>query len=246
MNSTGAEKPKNLKPKIYKALLLIEAYIKNVPMESPKLLEDQAYILKLCPRVLSFMIEICLDNDMYCKLIGLRAIKFSQLFFQGLEHGDSHYLQLPHMDHGRFTKWQKRSRAAKLPFREYVRLPAEEQGLEGFFEPGEIKDIQNTIKSYPKLTLNVNFYVKNSDKYCHGDIMTVDVTVKKKYDDSFPKSDLPAAIHTNRFPYLKQEILWLIIASKDQKRIYEYAKLHRPFTTMHKQYQVLLERVTGS
>jgi translocation protein SEC63 len=243
INSTGADKPKNLRPKIYKAMLLIDAYIKNVAVEDPKLLKDQEYILKLCPRILSFIIEIALENAMYCKLIGLRAIKYSQLFFQGLEQGDSHYLQLPHMTHDRLKKWQRSSKVAKLPFREYVRLPKDQLGLEPIFTPEEITDIENTIKSYPKLELNVRFYVSGSDKFNQGDVMTIDVTAKKKYDSSVPKSDLPSAIHSNRFPFLKQEILWLIIASKDQKRIYEHAKLHRPFKTLHKEYQVLLDRV---
>lgn len=243
MKNLGAEKPKNLKPKIYKAMLLIDAYLQNVPVESPKLIEDQAYILKLCPRILSFIIEISLENARYCKLIGLRAIKYSQLFFQGLAQGDSHYLQLPHMTPDKLKKWQRRSKVAKSPFRDFVRLPAADLELDNFFTTAEAEDIKNTIKSYPKLDMNVKFYVKNSDKYNQGNILTLDVTVKKRYDKSMPNSNLPSAIHSNRFPNLKQEILWIIIASKDQQRIYEYAKLHRPFSILHKEYQILLERV---
>ena len=76
------EKPKNLKHKIYKAMLLINAYLQGVAIEDPKILADQEYILLLGPRILSYMIELSLEYSMYCKLIGLRAIKFSQLFFQ--------------------------------------------------------------------------------------------------------------------------------------------------------------------
>jgi len=243
MNDIGAEKVKNLKPKIYKAMLLIDAYTKNVPIKDPKLLADQEYILKLCPRILSFIIEIALENAMYCKLIGFRAIKYSQLFLQGLEHGDSHYLQLPYMTHDKFKKLQRNNKIFKSPFREYVRLPKEQLRLEPIFTPEEITVIENTIKSFPKLELKVRFYVKGSDKFYQGDVMTIDVTAKKKYDRSIPESNLPSAIHSNHFPFLKQEILWLIIASKEQKRVYEHVKLHRPFTRLRKEYQVLLDRV---
>ncbi len=58
--STGTEKPKNQRAKKYKATLLINAYMQNIPIEDPKLLSDQEYILMLAPRVLSYIVELSL------------------------------------------------------------------------------------------------------------------------------------------------------------------------------------------
>ena len=82
MNETKIDKVKNLKPKYIKSHVLIQAYLQSIPVEHPKVLADQNYILKLVPRVLTHIIELCLESSPFCKLIGRRVIKFSQLFFQ--------------------------------------------------------------------------------------------------------------------------------------------------------------------
>lgn len=82
MAETKAEKPKNRSPKSYKAQLLICAYMQGITLEEPRLKAEQEYILVLAPRILSFIIELSMEYTMFCKLIGLRAIKFSQYFFQ--------------------------------------------------------------------------------------------------------------------------------------------------------------------
>lgn len=82
MKDTKVERPKDLNPKIYKCMLLIHAYMQSQKIEDPKLLADQEYILLLAPRIISYIIELTIENSMYCKLICKRAIKFSQLFFQ--------------------------------------------------------------------------------------------------------------------------------------------------------------------
>ena len=244
LSTTNTEKPKNLKPKIYKAMLLINAYTQNIPLEHHKLVADQEYILLLSPRILSYIIELSLEYSIYCKLIALRAIKFSQLFFQGLEDGDSHYLQLPYMSKEVFKKWQRKSKASKMKFRDYIQVPKENLGCTDFFDAEETKVIEKTVEALPKLNLEVKAYVKGSDKIYQGDLLTVDVNVTRKYAaGAEANSDAPAAIHSNRYMYPKQEILWLIVVSKDQRRIYDFVKLHRPFSTMHKEYQIFLEEV---
>ena len=140
-------------------------------------------------------------------------------------------------------KWQKKSKS-KIPFKEYINLPKEKLGIADYFTPEETKVIEDTIDSFPKLTLDVKCYVKGSDKIYQGDLMTVEVNATRKHGSEKVNMELPNAMHSNRYNHPKQEILWLVVVSKEQKRIFEFAKLHRPFTNVHKEYNVFLEAVS--
>ncbi len=244
MIDTDTEKPKNFKPKIYKSMLLIHAYMQGVPIENPSILADQEYILRLAPRILSYMVELSMEYTMYCKLIGIRAIKFSQLFFQGLEQGDSNFLQLPYMSREVFKKWQRRSKLAKTSFKEYIALPKEHLGCADFFDPVQTKEIESAVDSFPRITLDAKCYVKGSDKIFQGDLLTIEVNVTRKYGtQENVNTEVPNGIHSNRYPFPKQEILWLVVASREHRRVFDFAKLHRPFSTMRKEYSVFLDKV---
>eukprot|EP00831_Metopus_contortus_P049819 TRINITY_DN4142_c0_g1_i1.p1 TRINITY_DN4142_c0_g1~~TRINITY_DN4142_c0_g1_i1.p1 ORF type:complete len:250 (-),score=71.53 TRINITY_DN4142_c0_g1_i1:163-912(-) len=107
--------------------------------------------------------------------------------------------------------------------------------------PEEVKNMEIGIDSFPKLNLDVKFYVKGSEKIYQGDLLTIEITATRKHGDSNLNVDMPNAIHSNYYPYPKQEILWLFVASNEQRRIFEFAKLHRPFSTVRKEYYIFLE-----
>jgi len=244
LTQTSTEKPKNLKPKIMKAQLLINAYMQNALIEDPKLLRDQDYILLIAPRILSYIIELSMEYSIQWKLIALRILKFSQLFFQGLDYGDSHYLQLPFMTKDILKKLQKKSRNTNKPFRDYISLPKDQLGLNETFTPEETKIIETTIDAMPRLGLEVKCYVKGSDKIYQGDLVTIDVTATRKYGSSEKQEEnVPTGIHSNKYTYPKQEIIWIVVCSKQAHHIFHFTKLHRPFTTVHKEYQFLVEHV---
>lgn len=161
-----------------------------------------------------------------------------------MDEGDSNFMQLPYMTREMLKKWQKKSKMSRMKFKEYVRLPKEQLGCSEFFPPEEAKAIEGAVENFPKLALEVKCYVKGSDKIYQGDLLTVEVNVTRKYGakEVLP-TDLPTAIHSNHYPYPKQEILWLIVASQEQRRIFNFAKLHRPFSTMRKEYPIFLEKV---
>lgn len=122
-------------------------------------------------------------------------------------------------------------------------MSKEQLGNTDFFSPEEAKAIESAVNAFPRLTLDVKSYVKGSDKIYQGDLLTIDVNVTRKYGTQEVNTEKPNAIHSNRYPYPKQEILWIIIVNPEQRRVYDFAKLHRPFSNMHKEYSVYLEEV---
>ena len=137
-------------------------------------------------------------------------------------------------------QWSRKVKSAKLPFRDFVKLPKEELELSGHFSDVEKSVIESAIEAMPKLTLEAKATVKGSDKIFEGDVLTIDVTITRKGAGT----DQVNGIHSNHYPYPKQEIFWLVVTSNEQQRVVDYAKISRPFTTVHKEYMVLVEKVS--
>lgn len=138
-------------------------------------------------------------------------------------------------------KWQKKTRVSKSTFREYINLPKDQLGLREFFSEEEAKMMESCVESLPKLSLDVKCFVKGSEGIYQSECLTIDVTLTRTASSADGKEE-PNGVHSNVYKFPKQEIIWLIVASREEKRVFDFAKLHRSFTEVHKEYMIYLEK----
>ncbi len=153
-------------------------------------------------------------------------------------------MQLPYMTSEMLKKLNRKGKATKQRFREFVTMTPEERGLSEYFVPEELQVVESAIRAMPKLTLEAKGKVKGSERMFQEDVLTIDVIVTRLMDTKDEAVNELYGIHTNHFPFPKPETFWIIVASKEQHHVFHHAKLSRPFAIVHKEFILLLDKVS--
>lgn len=231
----------NVKDKVQ---ILINAYRNNIQV-SPKLFESkQKDMLLLIPRLLSCLEDIAASPENCKHPIITEILKFSQMFCQGLTKNDSPYLQLPE-----FTeKMISDMKLTRTSFKDFIEM-SKEQRKEILKElPQEkIAKIESAIAAMPKITLNVKSEVKGSEGIYEGDMLSMNVQLEITRDtplqDPNSTDEAPFLVHSNKYPFSKQEIIWIIVISEKDPRKFNCVKLNRKTSNWHKEFPCLIINV---
>ena len=158
---------------------------------------------------------------------------------------DSPFLQLPHMTKEILSRMDVRS--GRDGFKEFIARDPGRRELGKFFTPEQTKEIESAIASYPKISLKLSCYVCGSEGIYEQDFLTIevkiDITRAIDQDPTIKEDTTPFSVHSNTFPYSKQEILWLTIINNNDKTQFQSLKLNRKFSTATKKAVLFLPTV---
>lgn len=149
-------------------------------------------------------------------------------------------MQLPYMSKEIVSKLQSRGKS-KNDFKEFIMKTKEERKLDKYFTEKEAKEIEDTIAVLPQMNMKVSCFVKNEEGIYQGDILTIKIEVEiKRGLKVIDPREAPYSVHSNVFPFPKQETLWLTFESKKIKNMMQCIKIHRKFTTCTKEFATLV------
>eukprot|EP00826_Nyctotherus_ovalis_P043551 TRINITY_DN4599_c0_g1_i9.p1 TRINITY_DN4599_c0_g1~~TRINITY_DN4599_c0_g1_i9.p1 ORF type:complete len:551 (-),score=207.49 TRINITY_DN4599_c0_g1_i9:60-1691(-) len=192
----------------YKPLVLLQAFVRKIPIHNAQMLQDQNFVVKTSARVLSYLADLASKSPVI-----VEVLKFSQKFYQQLKVNDSPLMQLPHMTKEAISKLD----ASRTTFRDFISRSPQDRNLTSLFNESQAKDIEAAIAALPKLALEVTCGVEGSEGVYEGDILTLKIKgtiVRSNSDEADYVEEAPSAAHTNAFPQAKQEILWVIVSSE--------------------------------
>ena len=151
----------------------------------------------------------------------------SQEFYQGLNSTDSPFLQLPYMTRNIISKLDLQNTS----FKDYISLPPEKRNLSLAFNEQQIEIIESSISQLPKLSIEIESSIKSIKE---RNLIMVRIQGKIIRSSTIKNSKLPFLAHSNCFPQLKEETLWLVICDGKSNAQYNSIKLNKCTSTFAK------------
>jgi len=179
-------------------------------------------ILKHSPELLEAMVNFTLTIPRVrgLKVMGLRCVQaileFSQFFFQGLWVKDHAYLQLQSFDKNKIAKLTKGKKTYPT-LGALVKMDEKERAELSFVPEEDKQQFLQEIAEFPKMTVNHSVFVEDEEEVMVGDILTLKVEVTR--ENFKGKESEVNYVKSARFPCLKQEKWYIIVADFNQNLI---------------------------
>jgi len=215
---TQMQKPRIPHPAVVKGDVLLHAHLlrKSDQIQSPMLVDDLKYMLRLSTSLNDAMISVCQHQD-HLQTV-MNCIEFGQFVTQAMWVKDSSLLQLPHFTEEEVKHCEKgKGKATNIV--DYMALPDDQKKGMVNFTDEQKQDVFNHLKMVPDITIDTKVFVDDDedDNVYEGDLCTVRVTLTR---NNLTKGEKAGLVHAPRFPYPKQEAWWIILGTKEGKIIH--------------------------
>ena len=142
----------------------------------------------------------------------LNILTLSQQITQGIYKDEDPLLQIPHFDSALIQKLKKKL-SKKPEYGEFVKMTPEDKKKLEIFTENQLLDINAFCEYVPQLELKV--VVQNADQIFSMDFIILDITLKNL---NLKPEDEQAYVHSNTYPYLKKESIYLILTDGETER----------------------------
>lgn len=223
-------KLKEVHPRVAKVVLLLAAHMFREPV-GPRLQAEQKEILqKSCN-----LIETCVEfgYQIYIstggRRMGLRAelfwVDFAQVLTQGLWFHESNLMSLPHVNTFNQKDFQLGKKGKTHALRDNYSLDK----LESKFGKQKLADIKEAVKVFPNLEVTATAFVEGENEIMEGDVLTVKITITRNH---LSENEEAGFVHSNTFPFLKYEKLWVFIGDVNRNIVFYVTKLQEPYRVL--------------
>ncbi|XP_952225.1 DNAJ-like sec63 homologue, putative [Theileria annulata] len=198
-------KRKNISSETFRNFLLLMCHLNRVEDLSPKLKRSLNEVLKYSMLITHCMIDVALSKSW---LITFRSvIDFRRGILQGLLTRSESFYQIPH-----FTEYEinhvGRGKTSSKNIEQYVKTDFKtKKGLNNLTE-SQKQDVEEFCKYFPSVTLEVKVYVEDEDEIYEGDLVTVEVKLRR---NNLKDKELIGPIHAPFFPYVKYEQYYILL-----------------------------------
>lgn len=211
-------KRQNISPRILKVMLLLLAHMDRKEV-SDSLKKDTVMILEKAVNMVETMIDGAYMINMMprAKKMSIRTftllIEFSQLLTQGLMLHDSNVFMLPGIDesHLRFFANKKKPRICD------IKDQLDSLKIVEKLDQDKLEDFKAALQYLPEITVTAEAFVDGEEGITDGDLVTVKVTIDRV---SLKEDQKIGLVHSNFFPMLRLEKIWIIIADPIANRAY--------------------------
>jgi translocation protein SEC63 len=211
-------KRQNVNPRILKVMLLLLAHMDRKEV-GESLKKDSLMILGKALNMVESMVDCAYMINMMpkAKKMSIRTfellIEFSQLLTQGLMLHESNVLMLPGIDesHIKFLGNKKKPKISDL------KESSDFKKLQEKLSSVDLEDFKFVLSYLPDLKVTTQAYVDGEEGISEGDLVTVKVTIERL---SLSGAQKAGFIHSNKFPFLRLEKLWIIVADPTSNKVY--------------------------
>ena len=207
----------DINPKLLKTMLLLCAHLDRREV-SPSFQKDTQFILEKAGNLIETMLDGAFMLNMMprTKKMSVQTfnilIEFAQLLTQGLNLHESNIFMLPHIDESHLKFLTNKSKAALSDIKE-----ASLKKLEEKLSPSQFSDFKSVLNFLPELKVSASAYVDGEEGIAEGDLVSIKIKIERLHLKDGEKAGL---VHSSRFPHLKLEKLWILIADPESKKVY--------------------------
>jgi translocation protein SEC63 len=211
-------KRQDINPRILKVMLLLLAYMDRREV-SDSLKKDTAFILSKAVNMIETMLEAAYMLNLMQKQkkmsirTFLQLIEFAQLLTQGLMQHDSNVLMLPWVDESHLKLFGNK----KKPKISEVKDSAEFQKIEEKMKKDQFLDFKSVLNYLPEIKVTAEAFVDGEDGISEGDLVSIKITIERL---NLKENEKAGVVHSNSFPMLKLEKLWIIVADPVENKVY--------------------------